>query len=331
MDIKNYKLTCLGSPDDERDVLYSDIACADGEVTIPYELDVPYQFGPKNQFKVGSCVAHSLSECEEIVKQANEQFSVGFIYANRSDSDFQGSGMIVREALAHLVKEGNVLNKDFPVNEEYPGIIAFLDKYGKELLFQKATSNKSKGYVRLNVEDIKRYLTVEKKPIIITVKVYDNFYELQTNGGNIPSEPSGKLCGGHCMLIVGFKGDKLKILNSWGNLGDNGYVHLDLSSSIIKELWTLTDEKVVKPPTPTPGPTPVGSILYRVQLGAFKVRAYADELVLELSKKGIDSCVRIYPDLFKVQCGVFKVRDNAVAMQNKLKELGYDCFIVEVK
>jgi hypothetical protein len=175
MDIQNYKLNCYGSPIDERDVYYSDIACISDSITIPDSFNLQYQFGPKNQGTISSCVAHSISECEELIKATTELFSVGFIYANRSYSDFQGEGMVIREALDHLIKEGNVFNKDFPINEEYPAILETLEKYGKENLLAKAAENISKGYIRLNIDDIKQYLVTENKPILITVKVYENF------------------------------------------------------------------------------------------------------------------------------------------------------------
>lgn len=339
MDITEYKIGCHGSPTDERDIFYSDVICADSSsITIPKSFEIKYQFSPKNQGNVNSCVTHVLSEYEEIEKSSNELFSVGFLYGNRKDSDFQGSGMILREALNHLINEGNVLNKDFPINEEYPSISKTLDVYGKDKLLTKASEYKSKGYLRLYAEDIKKYLVTENKPIILAVKIYDNFYELQYNKGLIPSIPYGNYQGGHCMLIVGYNEDRLKILNSWGTLGDNGYVYLDINSSIIKELWALTDERIIKPtpqpnPSPTPNnPTPTVETIYRVQIGAFKSRKWADQLADELRSKNIDCCIKIYPDMIKIQVGAYKIKSNAQDMLNKMINLGYkDAFIVEVK
>lgn len=337
MDIKDYKLMCLGSPIDERDVKYSDIACAGTtEVVIPKSFHLGYQFKPKNQGQKSTCFLHATSECEEITYSSSEQYSVGFLNADRSESDFQGLGTIPRQVLKHLVDEGNVLNKDFPINEDYPLIKDFVDKYGKEQLFAKALEHRAKGYVSLDIEDIKRYLVVEKKPILISVKVYKNFYELQSNGGHIPAVPSGDYLGGHGMLIEGYDEDDLCILNSWGDLGDKGFVHLNINSSIIRELWGLTDVRVVPPkPTPTPTPvTPTVETLYRVQLEADTIRAYADELANKLRAKGIDCCIKIYPTpkgtLYKVQVGAFKIYKNAVDKKQEMINLGYkDAFITD--
>ncbi|WP_410745724.1 GH25 family lysozyme, partial [Clostridium neonatale] len=54
---------------------------------------------------------------------------------------------------------------------------------------------------------------------------------------------------GHAMLCIGYKEDTLIIINSWGDYnGDKGKYYLDISSSIIKELWVLEDKKQVKEP-----------------------------------------------------------------------------------
>jgi hypothetical protein len=337
--IRKYKLGCLGSPDDERDVKYSDISCASSEeIVIPNEFYVEYKFDAKVQGVINSCVAHSISEAEEIIYDTAEQLSVGFVYGHRESSNYQGTGMITREALINLTKYGNVLNKDFPVNEEYPSIKQTLTKYGVDSLVTKASQHISKGFVRLCREDIKKYIATEKKPIIITVKIYDNFYDYTKYNGVVPTVPVGNLVGGHCMLITGYKGDTLKILNSWGTLGDKGYIYLDINSTIINELWGLTDTRVYNPiptPNPTPSPSPTMDTIYRVQLEADYVREYADELANKLRVKGIDCCIKIYVtpkgSLYKVQVGAYKVYDNAIAKMKELIALGYkDAFIAIV-
>jgi hypothetical protein len=351
LDITDYKFGCLGSPVDERDIYYSDIVGdTNTNIIIPDSFEIKYQFPPKNQGDVNSCIPHALSEYEEITKASNELFSVGFPYANRDvNQDYLGTGMILREALKHIVNEGNVLNKDFPVNEEYPAILDEINKYNKDDLYKKASLNKAKGYIRLNPEDVKRYMVTENKPIIMTIKVYDNIYDIKDNKGYIP-EPidNSKLLGGHCLMLTGYNGDIAKVLNSWGTIGDGGYLHLNINSSIIKELWVLTDESLYKPPMPPKGtvtpsnpvtptnPTnvPTAETIYRVQLEADSIRSNADYLANELRSKGIDCCIKIYPtpkgNLYKVQVGAYKSYDNAIAMRDKMISLGYkDAYIAD--
>ncbi|WP_410746732.1 C1 family peptidase, partial [Clostridium neonatale] len=114
----------------------------------------------------------------------------------------------------------------------------------KEKLLDEADDHKSLAYISLDNENIKEYLVKYKKPILITVRVYENFYEANSNGGIIPSEPKGNKRGGHAMLCIGYKEDTLIIINSWGDYnGDKGKYYLDINSSIIKELWALEDKK----------------------------------------------------------------------------------------
>jgi N-acetylmuramoyl-L-alanine amidase len=78
-------------------------------------------------------------------------------------------------------------------------------------------------------------------------------------------------------------------------------------------------------------PTPPAKIkiLYRVQVGAYSIKANADKLQAELKSKGIDCFVKQINGLYKVQCGAYSVRANADAMANRLKSLGYSCFITQ--
>ena len=327
-----YPCGAINSPIDERDYLYNPVCANQKELPSSFSLD--YNYHILNQGSVGSCVAHSLSEMKSYIDSVenNNMYSVGFIYANRKNGDISGSGMIPRQALSNLVSDGDCYNSDFPINEEYPSILKTLDTYGKDQLFEKASKHKSKAFAKLEIEQIKEYLFNQQKPIMITVKVYSSFYESRYRKGEVPNQIYGTYFGSHAMEIIGYDEDKLKIVNSWGkDFGDSGFVYIDINNPIIRELWVLEDEKnIIKPIQPQPN-KPTGNILYRVQLGAFRNRCYADELVIELKQKGIDSCIKIYPDMFKVQVGCYLVRDNAINMQNKLKNIGYDCFIVECK
>ena len=326
----------LPSPIDERDYTYSMISqVSTTEIVIPNDYLLNYQFAPKNQGQIGSCVAYSISEMNEIVRAMDKTLSPGYIYANRAESDFQGKGMIPREALAQLVKHGIPYNELFPINEEYPSIKDTLKKYPVGVIESDAVTRKSKSYLKLNKDEVKEYIFKEKKPVLITVSVYQSFY--QTKNGIVPA-PSGLKQGSHAMLIVGWdnKGNFI-VLNSWGEWGGNkGYLLISIDSPIYNEFWSVTDIAVIKPITPKPDPNspiirPNINSFYKVQLGAFKGRENADILSKELLTKGIANCIVIYPNLFKVQVGAFKVKENANEMLNKMISLGYkDAFIVTV-
>lgn len=247
----NFKLGAIESPLDLRDYDYSMITCSSKNIDIPKDFILDYDYPILNQGLVGSCVAHTLSCMKSYIDGVNtdKMYSVGFIYGNREEDDWQGTGMITREALKNLVKYGDCIKTSFPINEEYPDIVNTLNKYNKQKLLDEAHPHKSLAYIRLDVDDIKEYLVNHKKPIAIAVNVYDNFYDSNQNGGKIPSTPKGNKRGSHLMLCIGFKGDTLVIINSWGDYnGDKGKYYLDINSEIIKELWVLEDKKQIKEP-----------------------------------------------------------------------------------
>ena len=247
-----FKLGAIDSPADLRDYDYSMIAHAsndDVKILDSLVLDYPYKI--LNQGEVGSCVAHALSRLKSYIDGRNSEnvYSVGFVYGYRQEDDWQGTGMVTREALKNLVKVGDCKYSSFPVNEEYPAIKNTLNKYGLDKLVKEAANNKALAYIRLQTDELKEYFCKFKKPVAISVNVYDNFYEANSNKGEIPSIPKGKKKGSHLMLCIGYIGNKTVCINSWGDHnGDKGRYYLDINSEIIKEIWALEDKKNVMEP-----------------------------------------------------------------------------------
>ena len=243
--MNNFKLGVIDSPIDLRDYDYSMLSYKE-ETVIPENFKLDYDIPIQNQGNVGSCVAHSLMEMKSYID--NDMYSIGYIYGNRKDSDWQGHGMITREALKNLVEFGDCKKESFDFNIEYPLVKNKISEIGYDKLSIEASQFKSLAYISLSKSEIKEYLVKYQKPILITVRVYDNFYSAQTNGGYIPKDKGKTLKGSHAMIIIGYKGDSLIIVNSWGNTGDNGLYYLDINSDIIKELWVLEDEKNINRP-----------------------------------------------------------------------------------
>src|SRR5690554_163805 len=71
-----------------------------------------------------------------------------------------------------------------------------------------------------------------------------------------------------------------------------------------------------------------GTTLYKVQTGAFSVRANADNLANQLRAAGYDPFIVSEGGLYKVQVGAFSVRANAEALVAELKSKGFDAIIV---
>ena len=83
--------------------------------------------------------------------------------------------------------------------------------------------------------------------------------------------------------------------------------------------------------TNTPGAT-ISSAPYRVQVGAYKNKANAINLQVELKKLGYSTIIKSEKDakgvtLYKVQVGAYKNKANAIKTQVALKSLGYNSII----
>ncbi len=66
---------------------------------------------------------------------------------------------------------------------------------------------------------------------------------------------------------------------------------------------------------------------YSIQVGAFRNQQLAGNLALQLKNQGFPVKILLEDDLHKVQVGNFENLDNAVAMEQKLRILGYNTFI----
>ena len=72
------------------------------------------------------------------------------------------------------------------------------------------------------------------------------------------------------------------------------------------------------------------SVLYRVQIGAFKDRANAEGFMKTVKAKGLEAFVTPQGDdgLYRVQVGAFSKKENAAAYQKEVKAKGFDAFVV---
>lgn len=69
-------------------------------------------------------------------------------------------------------------------------------------------------------------------------------------------------------------------------------------------------------------------ILYRVQIGAFRVKKNATNQFNEVKNKGFDAIITFYDGFYRVQVGAFSVKANAERQLQKMKDAGFkDAFI----
>lgn len=329
-DYKQYKVdSILDSPIDERDVWYSDLCKSTISKPIN-EYNINYQFDARNQEKTGTCAFQSVTATVEMIKNVKEYLSEGFLNAMRSSYNcYLSTGAITREIVALACKCGFITKKEFSNLEDYPTIEKSFNKLkNKDELIKKAQLLKCQGYCRLTTNDVVDYLVNENKPIIITTKLRDSFYDTNYPGTNgiVKYPPKGDNVYNHAMVIVGFKyinGELyFKILNSWGRFwGVKGYCYLNAKSKEVNELWAFTDKRVIEEPKEK-------EYLYRLQLGAFGKYENCVSYCKELNGKGIATCIKNINGLYKIQVGCFKSKNNAINYQKEIKSIGYDCFIV---
>lgn len=82
---------------------------------------------------------------------------------------------------------------------------------------------------------------------------------------------------------------------------------------------------------PSPATPKAEDTLYRVQIGAFKVKENAEKQLKEVKKAGFnDAFITKVGDYYKVQVGAFSVKENADKMLSSVKSKGFDAFITTV-
>ena len=68
---------------------------------------------------------------------------------------------------------------------------------------------------------------------------------------------------------------------------------------------------------------------YRVQVGAFRNRRYAERLLNELLEEGFPAYIDDSGPYLRVQVGNFDDMDDAVDMEQRLKQAGFPTVIVK--
>lgn len=81
---------------------------------------------------------------------------------------------------------------------------------------------------------------------------------------------------------------------------------------------------------PKPTPAPANGKLYRVQIGAYKVKANAEKQLAKAKAVGFTDAFIVDGDFYRVQIGAYRVRANAEKQLAKAKAAGFtDAFISE--
>jgi C1A family cysteine protease len=208
----------------------------------------------KNQQEKSTCVAHALASAMEILEYYDtgdrNQFSTSWYYGYRQNTDYQGEGMSIVEALENARIIGGVHKSLMPDNLHYTDTSKVIQDMEEECLVE-AEKHRIKNYAEIsNIHSIPDAIYYNNSPVIIGIDVYESFYNVGTDGIiPVPNTKIEKYYGGHAMLCIGWTTIKddlyLVIKNSWGEYwGDNGYCYLKVNSKFpLYEMYLIFDEQ----------------------------------------------------------------------------------------
>jgi hypothetical protein len=210
----------------------------------PKEYMPPVLAPVLNQGFVPSCVAHALSLLKTYQEHKErgimQLYSTDFIYWNRQESDYHGQGMIIREALSNLCKDGT------PPKEALPGNYGYVKDYRHTYLTDKirelAKPQVIKKYAVCYNDSEVCDCIYQNGPVVLGVGVYDSFDILMD--WKVPEpKPTEQRNGVHAITAIGYNSEGIIIQNSWGEYwGKGGLALLPYDYSPITERWIVVDK-----------------------------------------------------------------------------------------
>ena len=242
-----YGLGAIPSPHDRRD--YS-VASFSPIVTLGDYMP-PDILKTKNQGAVGACVAYGLEHqaaVHYLMEHGHERrFDPNYVYGYRGAEDYQGEGMIVREALQMqrrngISDEGQLL---WPYAVFYAGLKNQQQYYTPEV-HANAMYQRIESYYSAQTEaEIDTALL--KGPVGFVIPIYSSFINPPANGIlPMPNPSLESMHGAHYVVAVGKRGRYWVIQHWWGDWGDQsmlgycmGYLPIGYP---MYEAWGTIDE-----------------------------------------------------------------------------------------
>ena len=211
------------SPKDERDYPIC-MAYEDNDAPIPETFSTSFQPPYAKQIS-GNCVAQTIANIMEVMYynmvHRHEDFSVGFVYGNRTQYEHDGEGMTGRMACDHLVEDGNVKSEVFDNDCEAPGIIRAVNKFKQQFPNWKELTYVPIRYVRTKkADEVKKFIMRYNIPVLAVVETKYFYW-------------SG---GYHAMALYGWDGDTAIMQNSWG---DDWKPIVKVDFKNIEEFWLI--------------------------------------------------------------------------------------------
>ncbi|MBE6489172.1 MAG: hypothetical protein E7Z86_10745, partial [Methanosphaera stadtmanae] len=204
--------------EDKRDYNLDDVVGLSKTDNLPKEYHIKYDYIPylPKQNNISGCSVCATITAMMIQLYTNKKLSWIFAYTNRQDSDY----LDMYEAL--------------------------INSPNKEAIFTETTKNKMTGYIKINESEVNSMLA-QGIPVLVSVRVYDSFYNSIKNNYIIP-EAAGNERGVHEMLLLGYN-DETKLRNTlnWWDGEWNHELLLPYYSDIVTDYFIITDKIVIMP------------------------------------------------------------------------------------
>lgn len=111
-------------------------------------------------------------------------------------------------------------------------------------------------------------------------------------------------------------------------LVEAGFINSDIDNALFDEKFTEIAQAIANAILGTLNEEDVtGPTYYRVQVGLFKNKQYADQLLYELLDQGYPAFMLDEDGFYKVQVGAYLQLGNAIAMEQRLRDAGYSTLI----
>jgi C1A family cysteine protease len=232
------------SEPDERDFKHEFGAAP---VSIPTLIDLRTYCPPVfDQGQLGSCTSNAGVGARMMVGNIKTLLSRLFLYYEERLIE----GTVNQDSGAQMRDICKALNK-YGVCEETlePYDITKFANAPSNTAIANAVKYKINAYKSLlTLTDIRTYLAVNRKPVLMGMDVYDSFESASVAKTGIVPMPNinkEQLLGGHAVLIVGYANTKnlFIVRNSWGsNWGDKGYFYLPynyITKKLAYDFWVI--------------------------------------------------------------------------------------------
>lgn len=235
---------------DARDFKYA----VDYSENLPVRIDLrPWCSAVEDQLHLGSCVGQAIVGAFELM--INRLYPDKFIDLSRLyvyyNARLYEGGYYLDQDVGAYVRDGIKSVNKWGVCSEllWPYIIDRFDDSPSLESYEDGERRIIKKYYRVNDVKDMTYALNKFYPVVISMNVYNSFYDLDQQDVRVLPMPTAKeeIIGGHAVTLVGYDLDRQQFIarNSFGeDWGDRGYfwIPFDYVNKDIMDCWIFDIE-----------------------------------------------------------------------------------------